>query len=30
MLAASKPDQFGKYEAMTDRRLPVVVIERSE
>ena len=27
-LAAIMPDQFGKYETMTDRRIPVVVLNR--
>jgi deazaflavin-dependent oxidoreductase (nitroreductase family) len=29
-LEAIMPDQFGQYETMTDRRIPVVVIDRSD
>jgi hypothetical protein len=29
-LVAIMPDQFGHYEAMTDRRIPVVVLDRTE
>lgn len=28
-LVAIMPDQFGRYEAMTDRRIPVVVLDRA-
>lgn len=29
-LVSIMPDQFGKYETMTDRRIPVVVLDRSD
>lgn len=29
-LIAIMPDQFGEYETMTDRRIPVVVLDRSD